>query len=87
MITTVSAGGLDYENPTDNGADNVYDLNITATDSSGNVTAQSLSLSLQDFLETYALATSGNTVNTIDPRLDETNKQNRLAAIHGFIWT
>ncbi len=66
VISTVGSSGLDYENPSDSGADNVFDLVVSATDSSGNVATQNLSLTLQDFPETYTLAISGNTVNTID---------------------
>ena len=38
----------DYENPTDDGADNIYNLSITATDSIGKQASQSLTLTVQN---------------------------------------
>lgn len=66
MIFTATSRGLDYESYEDNDADNTYELNVTATDSSGNVVTQNLSLILDDYPETYTFATSGNIHNTID---------------------
>ena len=51
----------DFENPTDNGADNTYDLAITATDAIGKQASQSLAISvnnLNDNAPQFTLASS-----------------------------
>lgn len=38
----------DYENPTDAGGDNVYNVNVTATDASGNSATQDIAVTVED---------------------------------------
>jgi hypothetical protein len=55
-----------YEAPTDSGANNVYDLTLTATDTAGNAGAQSITITVTDVVDTssfnsLALAGSATT--------------------------
>ena len=45
-----------YEAPTDNGPNNVYNLTIRATDTAGNTTDQALSITVTDVLETSSFS-------------------------------
>lgn len=44
----------DYEHPVDNGADNIYDFSIRATDTAGNFTDQTVALTVTDVAESPA---------------------------------
>ena len=41
----------DYENPSDSGANNVYDITVTARDLAGNTTAQNVAITVTDVAE------------------------------------
>nr|VFJ62899.1 MAG: Regulatory P domain of the subtilisin-like proprotein convertase [Candidatus Kentron sp. DK] len=45
----------DFENPTDSDTNNTYDIIVTATDSAGNETDQSVAITVTDVAETVAL--------------------------------
>ncbi len=44
----------DYEAPADNGANNVYDLNVIATDAAGNATTRAVAITVTDVFESLA---------------------------------
>jgi hypothetical protein len=45
-----------YEAPSDNGADNVYNLTLTATDTAGNTGTQSITITVTDVVDTSAFS-------------------------------
>ncbi|VAW53596.1 internalin, putative [hydrothermal vent metagenome] len=56
----VSMVARDFENPLDTGADNIYDLDITATDTGNNTDSIAWSVTVEDAMETASF-----TINTI----------------------
>ncbi|MBR9971305.1 cadherin-like domain-containing protein [Magnetospirillum sulfuroxidans] len=53
-----------YESPTDGGADNIYVVQVTATDAAGNTSVQTLSVTVTDVNESPSVATNtGLSVN------------------------
>jgi hypothetical protein len=66
----VSMVARDFESPADAGANNVYDLSITATDADGNTDNEAWSVTVQDVAETATL--------TIDAIADATVDENTV---------
>ena len=52
----------DYENPTDNGGNNSYEVRVQAKDNAGNISNQTLTVNVTDINEDIALDT--NNVHT-----------------------
>ena len=62
-VNLVSATGVltfktapNFESPTDNGANNVYNLTIRATDTAGNTTDQAIAITVTDVIETSSFS-------------------------------
>ncbi|MEO1254709.1 MAG: leucine-rich repeat protein, partial [Bacteroidota bacterium] len=72
MITFLSAP--DFENPQDNDTDNAYVIDVTATDAAGNVTTQSVVVSVMNVIEvgeTFTIGDLNYKVSSIDPSTAE----------------
>jgi gliding motility-associated-like protein len=62
----VSMVGRDYENPTDENTDNVYEVTIIATDDDGNTASESWTVTVQDVAETATFSIDAIADVTID---------------------
>ena len=56
----------DFENPSDVGADNIYDVEVTAEDGNGGLAAQNLAITVNGVNEAPSFATTGDGIVTTD---------------------